>query len=69
MLKMGVLPCPLDFLFTISKLMGITLDELVGKLEPAYQKSATDNALWNAVKTLDDNQKEKLLATIKIWQK
>ena len=35
-----------------SKLMGITLDELVGKLEPAYQKSATDNALWNAIKTL-----------------
>ena len=49
--------------------MGITLDELVGKLEPEYQKSAIDNALWDAIKTLDDEQKEKLLATIKIWQK
>ena len=48
--------------------MGTTLDELVGKLEPAYQKSTTDNALWNAIKTLNDNQKEKLLVTIKIWK-
>ena len=59
----------LRVLIYYSKLMGITLDELVGKLEPEYQKSATDNALWNAIQTLDDKQKEKLLATIKIWQK
>lgn len=58
----------LRLLIYYSKLMGVTLDELVGKLEPAYQKSATDNALWNAIKTLNDNQKEKLLATIKIWK-
>ena len=59
----------LRLLIYYSKLMGITLDELVGKLEPEYQKSAIDNALWYAIKTLDDEQKEKLLATIKIWQK
>lgn len=59
----------LKLLIYYSKLMGITLDELVGKLEPEYQKSAIDNALWDAIKTLDDEQKEKLLTTIKIWQK
>ena len=52
-----------------SKLMGITLDELIGNIEPDYKKSAIDNALWDVIKTLDDEQKEKLLETIKIWQK
>jgi len=59
----------LRMLIYYSKLMGITLDELVGNLEPDYKKSATDNALWAIIQTLDENQKEKLLETIKIWQK
>ena len=59
----------LKLLIYYSKLMGITLDELVGNLEPDYKKSATDNALWAIIQTLDENQKEKLLETIKIWQK
>ncbi|SDB57206.1 DNA-binding transcriptional regulator, XRE-family HTH domain [Pseudobutyrivibrio sp. YE44] len=58
----------LRLLIYYSKLMGITLDELVGRLEPEYKKSAIDNALWEEIKTLDDDQKEKLLATIKIWK-
>ena len=59
----------LRMLIYYSKLMGITLDELVGNLEPDYKKSATDNALWAIIQTLDETQKEKLLETIKIWQK
>ena len=59
----------LRLLIYYSKLMGITLDELVGNIEPDYKKSATDNALWAIIQTLDENQKEKLLETIKIWQK
>ena len=59
----------LKLLIYYSKLMGITLDELVGNIEPDYKKSATDNALWAIIQTLDENQKEKLLETIKIWQK
>ena len=59
----------LRLLIYYSKLMGITLDELVGNLEPSYKKSAVDNALWEAINALDEVQKEKLLATIKIWQK
>ena len=59
----------LRLLIYYSKLMGITLDELVGNIEPDYKKSATDNALWAIIQTLDEGQKEKLLETIKIWQK
>ena len=59
----------LRLLIYYSKLMGITLDELVGNIEPDYKKSATDNALWAIIQTLDETQKEKLLETIKIWQK
>ena len=59
----------LKLLIYYSKLMGITLDELVGNIEPDYKKSATDNALWAIIQTLDETQKEKLLETLKIWQK
>ena len=59
----------LRLLIYYSKLMGITLDELIGNIEPDYKKSAIDNALWDVIKTLDDEQKEKLLETIKIWKK
>ena len=48
--------------------MGITLDELVGNIEPDYKKSSLDNALWAVIQTLDDEQKEKLIKTIKLWQ-
>ena len=58
----------LRLLMYYSKLMGITLDELVGNLEPNYKKSAIDNALWREIKTMDNVQKEKLLKTIKIWK-
>ncbi|SCX99947.1 Helix-turn-helix domain-containing protein [Pseudobutyrivibrio sp. AR14] len=58
----------LRLLIYYSKLMGITLDELVGNIEPDYKKSSIDNALWAVIQTLDDEQKEKLIKTIKLWQ-
>ena len=58
----------LRLLIYYSKLMGITLDELVGNIEPDYKKSSIDNALWDVIKKLDNEQKEKLLKTIKLWQ-
>lgn len=57
----------LRILMYYAKLMGITLDELVGNLEPQYKSSAIDNALYSAIKALNTKQKEKLLETIKIW--
>ena len=58
----------LRLLIYYSKLMGITLDELVGNLEPNYKASATDNALFSIIKELDNDKKEKLLETLRIWK-
>ena len=58
----------LRFLIYYAKLMGVTLDELVGNLEPGYTSNALDNALMAEISKMDDQAKEKLLQTIKIWK-
>ena len=58
----------LRILIYYAKIMGITLDELVGSLEPDYKESALDNALIAEIKKLSNTEKEKLLNTIKIWK-
>jgi transcriptional regulator with XRE-family HTH domain len=58
----------LRFLIYYAKIMGVTLDELVGNLEPAYTSNALDNALMAEISKMDDDEKEKLLKTIKIWE-
>ena len=57
----------LRMLIYYAKLMGITLDTLVGQLEPEYKSSALDNALLREISKLDESSKERLLKTIKIW--
>ena len=57
----------LRMLIYYAKLMGITLDALVGQLEPEYKSSALDNALLREISKLDESSKERLLKTIKIW--
>jgi transcriptional regulator with XRE-family HTH domain len=57
----------LRMLIYYAKIMGITLDALVGQLEPEYKSSALDNALLREISRLDESSKEKLLKTIKIW--
>ena len=52
-----------------AKLMGISLDSLVGDLEPDYKHSSLDNALMKEISKLDDSEKEKLLKTLKIWHR
>ncbi len=58
----------LRFLIYYAKIMGITLDELVGNLEPSYASTALDNALIAEISKMNDAEKEKLLKTIKIWK-
>ncbi len=58
----------LRFLIYYAKLMGVTLDELVGTLEPEYTSNALENALMAEISKMDDAKKEKLLKTIKIWK-
>ncbi len=59
----------LRMLIYYSKLMGITLDELIGNIEPSYKESAIDNALMAKIKELSVKEKEKLLETLLIWKK
>ena len=50
-----------------AKLMHVSLDTLVGQLEPDYKRTALDNALNNEISKLNEDQKEKLLKTLKLW--
>ena len=59
----------LRFLIYYAGLMGVTLDELVGNLEPSYKKNALDNSLLKEISKLDEKSKEKLLKTLRIWNK
>lgn len=51
-----------------AKLCGITLDSLVGRIDPEYEKSALDNELLDKLSKLDSLKKKKLLKTLEIWE-
>ena len=50
-----------------ARLVGCSLDSLVGELEPEYSETALDRELYQAIMKLDSQTKEKLLKTIEIW--
>ena len=52
-----------------ARLVGCSLDSLVGNLEPEYSETALDRKLYEAILKLDSDTKEKLLETIEIWTK
>ncbi len=58
----------LRILMYYAKLMNISLDSLIGKVEPEYKKTALDNELQALISKMDDSRKRKLLETLKIWQ-
>lgn len=51
-----------------ARLVGCSLDSLVGELEPEYSETALDRKLYESILRLDTETKEKLLKTIEIWQ-
>lgn len=51
-----------------AKLMGITLDSLVGEIEPEYHETAIDHELRQELVGLNEEAKLKLLQTIKLWK-
>ena len=57
----------LRILMYYAKLMNITLDSLVGRIEPEYRKNALDNELSELISQMDDKDKQKLIKTIRIW--
>ena len=52
-----------------ARLVGRSLDSLVGELEPEYSETALDRELYESIVRLDTQTKEKLLHTIEIWTK
>ncbi len=52
-----------------ARLVGRSLDSLVGDLEPEYAETALDRELYQAILKLDTETKEKLLKTIQVWTK
>ena len=50
-----------------AKLTGITLDSLVGMVEPEYEATALDHELMDMLSAMSNEQKRKLLKTLKIW--
>lgn len=51
-----------------ARLVGCSLDSLVGELEPEYSETALDRELYQAIIGLDVESKEKLLKTIELWK-
>lgn len=52
-----------------ARLVGCSLDSLVGELEPEYAETALDRKFYQAITKLDPVAKEKLLKTIELWTK
>ena len=52
-----------------ARLVGCSLDSLVGDSEPEYSETALDRKLYQTILKLDTKTKEKLLQTLEIWSK
>ena len=59
----------LRILMYYARLIGCSLDSLVGELEPEQTETALDRELYEAIIKLDTKTKEKLLKTIELWTK
>lgn len=57
----------LRVLIYYAKLTGISLDSLVGRLEPEYQVDALDKELMNKISKFSSDQKVALLKTLELW--
>lgn len=51
-----------------AKLVGISLDTLVGQVEQEYQITALDNDLMAKISKMSIDQKIKLLKTLELWE-
>ena len=56
----------LRILMYYAKLMNITLDSLVGRIEPEYRKNARNKELSELISQMDNKDKQKLIKTIRI---
>lgn len=52
-----------------ARLIGCSLDSLIGELDSEYSETALDRKLYQTILKLDIDTKEKLLKTLEIWTK
>ena len=52
-----------------ARLIGCSLDDLVGELDSEYSETALDRKLYQTILKLDIDTKKKLLKTLEIWTK
>ena len=57
----------LRMLIYYAKIMGVSLDSLVGNIEPEYHTDSVDNEIMKILSEMDLETKKKLLKTMKIW--
>ncbi len=58
----------LHILIYYAKLTGLSLDELIGEVQPAYRPRALQNQLIDEISRLTPEEQEKLLKMIQIWK-
>ncbi len=58
----------LRVLIYYAKLTGISLDSLVGRLEPEYEVDALDKELMSKISKLSSEKKVALLRTLEVWE-
>lgn len=58
----------LRILMYYARLMNISLDSLIGRIEPEYKTTALDNELLQLISGMDNKSKSKLIQTIRLWQ-
>jgi transcriptional regulator with XRE-family HTH domain len=51
-----------------AKLVGMSLDSLVGQVEKEYKMTALDNNLMSKIAKMSINKKIKLLKTLELWE-
>ncbi len=57
----------LRVLIFYARLMNISLDSLIGKIDSEYTETALDRQILDLIKEMDVDKKEKLLKTLQIW--
>ena len=57
----------LRVLIYYARLMDISLDSLIGRIDSDYRGTALDREILEVLSTMDNDKKLKLLRTLKIW--
>ena len=57
----------LRILIYYARLLNISLDSLIGRIDSEYRETALDREISEQVQKLEIPQKQKLLKTMKIW--